>query len=108
MSCQICYEDDCAEIENADELFVAFDLTSPEADAIILSQVGDKILDLITNDREFLLILQKALGTDIVNKFEYLPATIQKYDILLDALSDTARQNVAHKTAFSLYSPVRA
>ena len=63
MPCQICYEDDCVEVENADELFVAFDLTSPDADAIILSQVGDKILDLITNDREFLLILQKALGT---------------------------------------------
>ena len=48
------------------------------------------------------------IGTDVVNRFEYLPATIQKYDVFLDALSATARENVAWKTAFRLYSPVRA
>ena len=72
MSCRICYEDDCVEIENADELFVAFDLTPPEADGIILSQIGDRIVGLITNDREFLLILQKAFGTRGESKQSYL------------------------------------
>jgi len=72
MSCKICYEDDCVEVENADELFVALDLTPPEADGIILFQIGDKILELITNDREFLLILQKAFGTKGESKQPYL------------------------------------
>jgi len=71
-SCRIRYEDDSVEIENADELFVALDLTPPEADGIILSQIGDKIFDLITNEREFLLILQKALGTRGESKQPYL------------------------------------
>jgi len=72
MSCRICYEDDCVEIENADELFVALDLTPPEADGIILSQIGDKIFHLITSDSEFLLILQKAFGTRGESKQPYL------------------------------------
>jgi len=72
MSCKICYEDDCVEIENADELFVALDLTPPEADGIILSQVGDKIFNLIRNDSEFLLVLQKAFGTKGESKQPYL------------------------------------
>jgi len=72
MSCKICYEDDCVEIENADELFVALDLTPPEADGVILSQVGDKIFNLIRNDSEFLLILQKAFGTKGESKQPYL------------------------------------
>ena len=71
-SCRIRYEDDSVEIENADELFVALDLTPPEADGIILSQIGDKIFDLITNDSEFLLILQKAFGTKGESKQPYL------------------------------------
>jgi len=45
---------------------------------------------------------------DVVNRFEYLPATIQKYDVFLDALSESARENVVWKTAFRLYSSVRA
>lgn len=48
------------------------------------------------------------IGTDVVNKFEYLPPQIQKYDIFLKALSDKARENLAFKTAFKLYSEVRA
>ena len=72
MSCKICYEDDCVEIENADELFVALDLTPPEADGVILSQMGDKVFQLIRNDSEFLLILQKAFGTKGESKQPYL------------------------------------
>jgi len=72
MSCRICYEDDCVDIENADELFVALDLTPPEADGIILSQIGDRIFQLITDDKEFLLILQKAFGTKGESKQTYL------------------------------------
>jgi hypothetical protein len=71
-SCRIRYEDDSVEIENADELFVALDLTPPEADGIILSQIGDKIFNLIRNDSEFLLILQKAFGTKGESKQPYL------------------------------------
>jgi len=71
-SCKISYEDDCVEIENADELFVALDLTPPEADGIILSQIGNKIFQLLRNDSEFLLILQKAFGTKGESKQPYL------------------------------------
>ena len=71
-SCRIHYEDDSVEIENADELFVALDLTPPEADGIILSQIGNKIFQLLRNDSEFLLILQKAFGTKGESKQPYL------------------------------------
>jgi len=48
------------------------------------------------------------IGTDVVNKFEYIPHTIQKYDTLLDALSNTARQNIAYNTAYRLFNEVKA
>lgn len=48
------------------------------------------------------------IGTDIVNRFEKLPVTIQQYDVFLDALSDKAAQNLAHKTALNLFGKVRA
>jgi hypothetical protein len=43
-----------------------------------------------------------------VNKFEFLPATIQKYDVFLDAISEKAAKNLAFETAFNLFSKVRA
>lgn len=48
------------------------------------------------------------IGTDVVNKFEFLAPTIQKYDVFLDALSETAAKNLAFDTAFNLFSKVRA
>jgi hypothetical protein len=48
------------------------------------------------------------IGTDVVNRFEQLPATIQKYDVFLDELSNKARRNLAFDTAYKLYGKVRA
>ncbi|MBO3457674.1 amidohydrolase family protein [Aetokthonos hydrillicola Thurmond2011] len=48
------------------------------------------------------------IGTDVVNKFQFLPATIQRYDVFLDALSEKAAKNLAFNTAYNLFSKVRA
>jgi hypothetical protein len=48
------------------------------------------------------------IGTDIVNKFTAMPATIQKYDVFLDALSDRAAKNLAFDTAYKLFGQVKA
>jgi len=47
------------------------------------------------------------IGTDVVNKFQYLPVTIQKYDVFLDRLSEKARKDLAFDTAYKLYSKVK-
>lgn len=72
MPCTICYDGDSIEIENADELYVALDLTPSEADEVILAQINRCIVNLIQNDREFLLILQKVLGSREASKIPYL------------------------------------
>lgn len=72
MSCKISYKDDVVEIETAEELFVALDLTPLEADREILAQVGEGILDLVTTDENFLLILEKVLDTLGASKEPYL------------------------------------
>ena len=72
MPCTITYEDDTVPIENAEELFIAFDLTPDEADAILLNQLKDSIADLITNDAEFLMILKKVLGLRGMSKKPFL------------------------------------
>jgi hypothetical protein len=43
------------------------------------------------------------IGTDVVNKFEFLAPTIHKYDLLLDLLGEEARENLIKRTAFKLY-----
>jgi hypothetical protein len=43
------------------------------------------------------------IGSDVVNKFEYLPSMMQRYDSLLDLLSEGAKQNLTSLTAFKLY-----
>ncbi|MBN1797945.1 MAG: amidohydrolase family protein [Spirochaetales bacterium] len=47
------------------------------------------------------------IGTDVVDKFEYLSPQIQKYDVFMDRLSEKARQDIAFDTAYKLYSKVR-
>jgi len=46
------------------------------------------------------------IGTDVVNKFEFLPQTIQRYDNFLDQLSSKARHDLAYATADKLYGKV--
>jgi hypothetical protein len=48
------------------------------------------------------------IGTDVVNRFEQLPATIQKYDVFLAKLSNKARRNLASDTALKLYGTIKA
>lgn len=48
------------------------------------------------------------IGTDVVNKFEKLPITIERYDVFLDALSEKAAKNLAFDTAYNLFGKVRA
>lgn len=43
------------------------------------------------------------LGSDLVGKFERLGPEMQRYDVFLDALSETARANVCWHTAERLY-----
>jgi hypothetical protein len=43
------------------------------------------------------------IGTDVVNKFEFLAPTIHKYDLLLDLLGEEARENLMKRTALKLY-----
>jgi hypothetical protein len=72
MVCEIRYDGDCVEIENAEELFVALDITPTDADAEILKQIGNRISELVTNDAEFLKILVTAMGVEGKSKREYL------------------------------------
>ncbi len=74
MSCNVTYEDDTVKIDNAEELFIAFNLTPPEADMDILNQVGTGITDLIKTDTEFLMLLQKVLGMKGQSKKPFLTA----------------------------------
>lgn len=46
------------------------------------------------------------IGSDVVNKFQQLPYTIQKYDVFLDKLSDKAAKDLASDTAIKLYSKI--
>ncbi|NJL51312.1 MAG: hypothetical protein HC930_02180 [Hydrococcus sp. SU_1_0] len=48
------------------------------------------------------------IGTDIVNKFAAMPATIQKYDVFLDTLSEGAAKNLAFDTAYKLFGQAKA
>jgi predicted TIM-barrel fold metal-dependent hydrolase len=43
------------------------------------------------------------LGSDLVTKFERLGPELQRYDVFLDQLSETARENVCTKTAERIY-----
>ena len=44
------------------------------------------------------------LGSDLVTKFERLGPELQRYDVFLDQLSETARANVCWQTAEHIYS----
>ncbi|NEQ83447.1 MAG: hypothetical protein F6K26_25565 [Moorea sp. SIO2I5] len=72
MPCQISDQDDTVELETAEELFVALELTPIEADKEILSQIGEGMLELVTTDEQFLLILEKVLDTRGASKQPYL------------------------------------
>jgi len=72
MSVIISYQNETAEITNADELFVALDITPPQVDKLFLSQIGTKINELVNNDEDFLKILSKVLGVKGQKKIEYL------------------------------------
>ncbi|MBO3457673.1 hypothetical protein G7B40_008680 [Aetokthonos hydrillicola Thurmond2011] len=72
MPCRISYQDDCVEIESAEELLVALELTPPEVDEELLSQIGEKITEIVTNDEEFLLLLEKIIDTKGASKQPYL------------------------------------
>lgn len=43
------------------------------------------------------------LGSDLVSRFERLAIELQRYDVFLDQLSETARQNICMNTAERLY-----
>lgn len=43
------------------------------------------------------------LGSDLVTKFERLGPELQRYDVFLDQLSDTARENLCWRTAEKIY-----
>lgn len=62
MECQITYDGDTIDIENVQELFIAFDLTPPEVDLDFISQIKHCLNDIIKNDDDFLFILPKVLG----------------------------------------------
>ena len=47
------------------------------------------------------------IGTDVVNRFESLPATIHKYDVFLDQLGNKAKRNLAFDTAKKLYGEIK-
>ncbi len=72
MPCQISYQGDSVELETAEELFVALELTPIDADKEILAQIGEKILELVKTDEQFLLILEKILDTQGASKQPYL------------------------------------
>lgn len=72
MAYMISYDGDSVEIENAEELFVALEVLPPNADALIFAQLGEKMCQIVTNDEEFLLILEKAIDTRGASKMSYL------------------------------------
>ena len=43
------------------------------------------------------------LGSDLVTRFERLGPELQRYDVFLDRLSETARGNVCYHTAEQVY-----
>jgi len=43
------------------------------------------------------------LGSDLVTKFERIGPELQRYDVFLDQLSETSRENVCRKTAEHVY-----
>jgi hypothetical protein len=43
------------------------------------------------------------LGSDLVTRFERLGPELQRYDVFLDQLSETARENVCWRTAEAIY-----
>jgi hypothetical protein len=45
MPCHITYQGDSVELETAEELFVALELTPIDADVEILSQIGEGMLE---------------------------------------------------------------
>jgi hypothetical protein len=47
------------------------------------------------------------IGSDLVNRFELLPMTIQRYDVFMDNLSEGARADLTFNTAHRLYGAVR-
>ncbi|GET37129.1 hypothetical protein [Microseira wollei] len=100
MPCQISYEDDTVELETAEELFVALELTPIEADKEILSQIEEGILDLVKTDEQFLLILEKVLDTRGASKAPYLKCfgtklsqVVTKGSTLFKALSLLANES---------------
>jgi hypothetical protein len=72
MSCVISYDGDSVEIENAEELFVALEILPPAIDKFLLEQFGDEIGKLITNDEEFLLILERIIDARGASKLPFL------------------------------------
>ena len=42
-------------------------------------------------------------GSDLVTKFEGLGPELQRYDVFLDQLSETARENLCWKTVERIY-----
>jgi len=69
---RITYKDDTVDIETAEELFVALELTPHDADQEILTQLGEGILELVNTDEQFLLILEKIFDTRGASKEPYL------------------------------------
>ncbi|NEO33403.1 MAG: hypothetical protein F6K36_23855 [Symploca sp. SIO3C6] len=70
----IFYQDYTVEIENAEELFVALKLTPSEVyvENELLSPIGEKITDVVTNTDEFLLIFGKVIDTKGASRQPYL------------------------------------
>lgn len=57
---------------------------------------------------EWLLLTEKysdriCLGSDLVTRFERLGPELQRYDVFLECLSDTARENICWRTADTVY-----
>lgn len=100
MTCKISYQDDTVELETAEELFVALELTPMEADKEIVAQIGEGILDLVQTDEQFLLILEKIFDTIGATKQPYLECfgaklstVVTKGDTLFKALSLLANES---------------
>lgn len=72
MSCIISYDGDSVEIQNAEELLVALDLLPPDIDQALLEQFGGEIGKLITNDEDFLLILERVIDLRGASKLPFL------------------------------------
>ncbi|NJL51309.1 MAG: hypothetical protein HC930_02165 [Hydrococcus sp. SU_1_0] len=72
MVCKISYQGDSVELENTDELLAALELTPRDVDEEILNQIGENIAKLVTNDQEFLVVLEKVLDAQGSSKQPYL------------------------------------